>query len=344
MSAYVDRVVDELCVIQPRLSTPVKAVFFGGGTPTLLPAGLLSRVLGAVADALPLDDDLEWTVEANPETVTVECAETLVSGGVNRVSLGAQSFEPSLLATLERDHDPANVRRSIERVHAAGIERVSIDLIYAIPGQTLELWRRDLQQVIDLGISHVSCYGLVYEHGTPMTRRRDLGRIDPVDESLEAEMHVLARETLQANGFQQYEISNWCKPSQECRHNLVYWTNGNWWPVGPGASGHVDGLRWKNEARLGTYVDGTGLPAATHVERVDDDVRVGESFMMGLRLRRGIPSARLESMLACGQEGGRRRRMLELHAANGLLDWDEVGVRFTDRGILLSDTVLADLL
>ena len=143
-----------------------------------------------------------------------------------------------------------------------------------------------------------------------MTRRRDLGRITPVDESLEADMHVMAREMLQANGFQQYEISNWCKPSQECRHNLVYWTNGNWWPVGPGASGHVDGLRWKNEARLGTYVDGTGRPVATHVERGDDDVRMGEAFMMGLRLRRGIPSALLESMLSCGTEGGRRRRML----------------------------------
>lgn len=344
MPAYVDRIVDELCVVADRVIAPVKTVFFGGGTPTLLPTDQLKRVLEAVRGSLPLDSNVEWTVEANPETVTVEHAEVLVASGVNRVSLGAQSFDPRHLATLERRHEPANVQRSIERLHQAGIGRISVDLIYAIPGQTLEDWHEDIRRVLELGVSHLSCYGLVYEHGTPMTRRRDQGRIAPVDESLEADMHLLARRVLAEHGFHQYEISNWCTPGQECRHNLIYWSNGNWWPVGPGASGHIDGVRWKNEARLGTYVEGTGLPAATHVERVEADVQVGEAFMMGLRLMQGIPAARLESLLATGSGGPRRRQSIEVHVERGLLEWDGDGLRFTDSGILLSDTVLADLL
>jgi oxygen-independent coproporphyrinogen-3 oxidase len=344
MPGYVDRVVDELCVSTSRFAGPVQAIFFGGGTPTLLPPEQLKRVVQAFHDTVPMDRDVEWTVEANPETVTVEHASILASGGVNRISLGAQSFDAELLRTLERQHDPANVQRSIECVRAAGIDRVSIDLIYAIPGQTLEQWNIDLQRAIELGVTHLSCYGLVYEQGTPLTRRRDQGRITPIDEGLETEMHLMARELLEANGLQQYEISNWCQPGEECVHNLIYWRNGNWWPIGPGAFGHVDGVRWKNEARLGSYVGGAGLPAATHVEQVDADVQVGEAFMMGLRLMQGIPAARVESLLASGLDGARRRAMIELHADNGLLEMDADGLRLTADGILLSDTVFADLL
>ncbi|MCH2149320.1 MAG: radical SAM family heme chaperone HemW [Phycisphaerales bacterium] len=341
---YVDRVVDELCVSASRFLKPVQTVFFGGGTPTLLPPEQLRRLVQAFHDSVPMAQGVEWTVEANPETVTAEHASVLAAGGVNRISLGAQSFDVELLRTLERRHDPSNVLRSIEHVRGAGIDRISVDLIYAIPGQTLEQWSTDLQRAIDLGVTHLSCYGLVYEHGTPMTRRRDQGHIAPIDETLESEMHLMAREVLAGSGFQQYEISNWSHPNQQCMHNLVYWRNGNWWPVGPGASGHIDGVRWKNEARLGTYVSGAGLPAATHVEQVDADAQVGEAFMMGLRLMQGMSAERVESLLACGRDGERRRRMIELHAGNGLLEMDSAGLRLTEAGILLSDTVFADLL
>lgn len=344
ISAYVDRVVDELWTIAPSIKGTIETVFLGGGTPTLLPPDEMARLLEAIRGAMPLSDDVEWTAEANPETVTPEGASVLAEGGVNRVSLGAQSFEPALLKALERQHDPDNVVRSITRFRDAGIERISIDLIYAIPGQTLDQWSSDLRRAVELELDHLSCYGLVYEAGTPLTRRRDRGHVTPIQESLEASMHCMARDTLAELGYEQYEISNWARSGQYCRHNLIYWENRNWWPIGPGASGHVDGVRWKNEPRLGGYVDGQGLASASMIETLDEDGRVGEAFMLGLRLMQGLTEERMESLLGQGVQGDRRRGAINRHVDGGLLEWHDQGVRLSARGILLADTVLADLL
>ncbi|MDG2292365.1 MAG: radical SAM family heme chaperone HemW [Phycisphaerales bacterium] len=341
---YVDRAVDELWTIASKLQGEVHTVFLGGGTPTLLPPDELARLLDAIQRALPLADGVEWTVEANPETVTAERATVLAEGGVNRISLGAQSFDPALLKALERQHDPDNVERSIACIRSAGIEHFSIDLIYAIPGQTLAQWTTDLQRAVDLGLDHLSCYGLVYEAGTPLTRRRDRGLVTPVQESTEARMHCTARDMLAQQGYEQYEISNWARAGRYCQHNLIYWENRNWWPIGPGASGHVDGVRWKNEPRLGTYVDGDGLSAASMVESLDPDGRVGEAFMLGLRVLSGMTEDRLESLLLQGQHGLRRRAAIDRHIDGGLLERHDGGIRFSTEGVLLADTVLADLL
>lgn len=344
MDAFLDRIEGEIKVATNHLQGPIETMFIGGGTPTLLPAGHLERLLGALRGLVEVGTDCEWTVEANPETVTEEIAGVLADGGVNRVSLGAQSFDPASLKALERQHDPSSVPRSLDRLRAAGIDRLSLDLIFAIPGQDLQGWIADLQQAIGLGVEHLSCYGLIYEKGTPLTRRRDRGLVQQVDEDIEAEMYTSAMEELASNGYEHYEISNWSKPGAACRHNLLYWRNENWWPIGPGASGHVEGLRWKNLPRLGPYIEGTGLPAVTGIEQLDEDGRIGEAFMLGLRMLEGIEQEQVDSLLAGGTRGGVRRDGIERHMRAGLLEHASGRLRLSGPGLLVADSVMADLL
>ena len=344
MEAYVDRAVDEMRISSHRFAKPVSSIFFGGGTPTLLPPPLLTKLMDGVREYIPLDEDLEWTVEANPETVNDEVAQVLAEHGATRISLGAQSFDPSLLANLERRHDPDSVGRGVECLRNAGIRHFNIDLIYAIPGQTMQSWETDLKEVVLMNVEHISCYGLVYEHGTPLTRRRDRGLVVPIEEELEAAMHCTARNVLGREGMTQYEISNWSRPGLQCRHNLVYWRNGNWWPIGPGACGHVDGLRWKNVPRLSSYVDNSGFPAISAVEHLDDDGAVGEAFMLGLRLLEGMKYDHVEALLKRGPRGQVRLAALKRHVTGGLLEKTGGHIRLTRNGVIQADTVLVDLL
>lgn len=342
--AFADRLIDELSRVPERLDGEVDTVFIGGGTPTLLPPRVLGRVLEAVGEHLPLRGDCEWTVEANPETVTAERADVLAASGVNRVSLGAQSFDTGLLAALERQHDPESVPRSLDLLRQAGIDRLSLDLIFAIPGQSLEQWDADLQAVLDLGVEHLSAYSLVYEPGTPLTRRRDRGAVQPVDEEVEARMFEHAIDVLQQQGFDQYEVSNWARSGHRCRHNLVYWRNENWWPVGPGAAGHVDGVRWKNLPRLSSYLEGEGLPAVTMTEQLDEDGRIGETFMLGLRLLDGMEREQVESLLGRGDRATARREAIDRRILGGEMEWAGDRLRFTRSGLLVADSINLELL
>ena len=332
----------ELRASAGMMFVPIRTIFVGGGTPTFL-APVLWKELGRVLqEVAPLAEDGEFTVEANPETVTRELADVLVEAGVNRISIGAQSFDHRHLRMLERQHDPRNVERSVDIFRRAGIDNINLDLIFAIPGQSLADWANDLERVLELQPAHLSCYGLTYEPNTAMTQRLKAGQFERTDEALEAEMYDLTIDRLVAAGLNQYEISNWSIPGRQCKHNLAYWTNENWWAVGPSASGHMNGLRWKNVPRLGEYLerefDG-GFPPVTDVERVDSDARAGEELMLRLRLLDGIPHERLEALLNTA-----RRAALQRHAESGLLKWDERGVRFTRKGLLLADTVLAELI
>lgn len=345
--AYVERLERELDAARPWVTRPLQTIFVGGGTPTLLQPSLLARALRAVRDRLPLADDLEWTVEANPETVTDEVAATLVAGGVNRVSLGAQSFHPHLLKSLERWHDPASVGRAVGRLRAAGVRRINLDLIFGIPGGSLAEWHGDLDQALALEPEHVSCYGLTYEPNTAMTRRLAQGEFARAPEELEAEMYASACERLAAAGLGQYEISNWARAGEACRHNLLYWRNEDWLAFGPSASGHASGLRWKNVPRLGDWLARGPWSPVVDVERVGDDARVGERLMMGLRLREGVPQAEMAELLAMGRRGEARRRVLDEARAEGLVEAFDgprgPAVRFTARGQLLADSVLCKL-
>ncbi|MHC4128282.1 MAG: radical SAM family heme chaperone HemW [Planctomycetota bacterium] len=345
--AFAARLVEEIGAAAPRLTRPVETVFFGGGTPTLLGADLWAGILAALAEHLPDRAGagaVECTVEANPETVTEPLLAILVAGGVNRVSVGIQSFQPRHLETLERRHDPAAAARSVELARAAGIDNISLDLIFGIPGQSLDEWLGDLEAALALEPAHLSCYGLTYEPNTPLAARVRAGTIRKLDEDLEAAMYEAAIDRLAEAGFEHYEISNWARPGRRCRHNLLYWLNAQWWPLGPGAAGHVAGWRWSNVAQLDDYLGGGGLPPITGAERLDDDGRAGEELMLGLRLVEGIPLERVDRLLAAGSRGRQRAGAIDRHAGTGLLDRSGGGLRLTRRGLLLADTVLADLI
>lgn len=341
--AYLERIASELAAASEFCATPLETVFVGGGTPTFLRPDLLARLLELIRTRTPLAEDAEWTVEANPETVTDAIARTLVAGGVNRTSLGAQSFDPRHLATLERWHDPASVPRAVSRLRAAGVRRVSLDLIFGIPGATLDDWKLDLERALALEPDHLSCYGLTYEPNTALRRRLELGRIEPCDEELEAEMYEWTIDRLARAGYEQYEISNFARPGERCRHNLLYWTNADWWAVGPSASGHLGGVRFRNVPRLSEWLAGSGLSPVVDVEHVDEETRSGERLMVGLRLRDGMDRRELEECLA-GDAGPRRRAAIERGVANALLKRVDGRLRLTRAGLLLADAVLAELL
>ena len=343
-AAFVDRITSELASIGPKVEGALSAVFIGGGTPTLLEPDLLARLLEQVREHLPLASDLEWTVEANPETVDPTIAAVLVAGGVNRVSIGCQSFQPDLLRTLERHHDPSSVARAVEHFEVAGLHEFNLDLIHGVPGSTLEQWVDDLDQALALQPTHLSCYGLQYEPNTPMTRKLELGRIERLDEDLEARMYEHTCRLLGDQGFEHYEISNWCRPGRDCRHNLVYWRSGNWLAFGPSASGHLEGTRWKNVPRLGEWLDSDPWTRVVDVERADESGRVGEYLMLELRLLKGMTHGRLEQLLGRSDPGGRRRTVIEQGLVRGLLESTDDGLRLSDRGILLSDSLLSELI
>jgi len=340
--AYVDRLLGEARAWSDLAVEPLETLFVGGGTPTLLEPRLLSRLLEGLRRALSWRGDAEWTVEANPETVTEEIARVLADSGVNRVSLGCQSFDPALLKALERWHDPASVPRAVERLRAAGIENLNLDLIFAIPGESCERLERDLERALALEPSHLSCYGLVYEPNTALTKRRDMGEVTQVDDGVEAEMYEVVRAQLAA-GFEHYEISNWARTGRRCRHNELYWTDADWLALGPSASGHAGSLRWKNVPRLGDWLERGPFAPLEHAERVTPRQRSGERFMLGLRRLEGIAFDEVERLLVHGDDAARRRMAIEEACAEGLLERVDGRLRLSGRGLLLADAVLSRL-
>ncbi len=342
--AFVDRLESEMRAAADRfIRSPIETVFFGGGTPTLLEPLLLERTLGTVRDALPLAPDAEITVEANPETVTAEVAGILAAAGVRRVSMGCQSFDPRLLHALERRHRPERVPEAVEALRAAGVPQVNLDLIFGIPGSGVREWMRDLDAALALEPDHVSAYGLVYEPNTPLHTRMRRGDVSPVDDETEALMYEHALDRLASAGFERYEISNWSRPGMACRHNLIYWTGGDWWAFGPSGSAHGAGVRWKNVPRLGDWLATGPFSPVQDVERVDADGRIGERFMLELRLACGIAEDEVERMLEAGTRGASRRSAIARHESGGLLERTDGRLRLSRRGLLLANTVVADL-
>ncbi len=345
-SAYVARLLAEARAQAALVREPLGSLFVGGGTPTLLADEQLERLLSGVREAFPWQHGAEWTVEANPETVTASKADVLARCGVNRVSMGAQSFQPKLLRQLERQHAPESVARAMTLLRAAGIDQLNIDLIFAIPTSTMDQWCDDLAQAVALKPDHLSCYGLVYEAGTPLRARLDAGGVYRVDEDTEAAMFEHAVRALRHHGFHHYEISNWALPGKECRHNIMYWEDRDWLALGPSASGHAAGLRWKNVAVLHEWLEVSPWSPVRSVEQLDDDGRVGESFMMGLRVLDGMPIARVEELLSRGSPGraAARRATIEAAVQRGDMAQSADTLRFTERGVFTSDSVIRELL
>lgn len=322
-------------------------LFAGGGTPTYLRADLWQDLLQTLSDLQFLQEDgsQEFTVEANPETVTPELMATLRDGGVNRVSIGAQSFDRSSLKALERWHDPKNVSRSVEVCRKAGIDNLSLDMIFAIPGQTLAMLRQDLEQIINLKPNHLSTYGLTYEPNTPLTAKLRVGQVSQIDEQLERDMYETVIDTLQAAGYEHYEVSNWAKaePGKDnrCQHNLAYWQNKNWLGVGPGAASHINGHRWRNTPNLTRYINASPNPPTEDHEQLDDAGRFAEQLMLGLRLRAGIDADWFDQHPCLRDD---QRATADEWIARGLLAVNDGQLRLTREGLFVADSVIAKLL
>jgi oxygen-independent coproporphyrinogen-3 oxidase len=346
MSRYVDLVLAEA---DQWTTSPVsvrpRTVFFGGGTPSLLPLDEMRRLIKGLRQRFDFDDLDEWTVEVNPATAELDYCQMLREAGVDRLSFGAQSFDPVELKLLERHHDPADVPRSVEIARRAGFQRINLDLIYAIPGQDLASWSRSLDATIALRTPHVSCYGLTYEPNTAMTVRKRLGHFTAAEESLELEMMRYTRQRLSRAGLSAYEISNFSLPGEACRHNLLYWTGGNYLGLGPSAASHVDGWRWRNRPHLGEWeraVAAGELPAAD-LEKLTIPQREGEWVMLRLRLADGVGFADFAA-----RWGGDARTTysdpLARLATLGLLEVTSERFALSERGLAVGDAVASEFL
>jgi oxygen-independent coproporphyrinogen-3 oxidase len=320
---------------------PVSTIFFGGGTPSLLPAEHLGLIISEVAERFGLAPDVEITTEANPESVAPGYLAALRQAGFTRISLGMQSAAPHVLEVLDRRHRPGRPEQAVAEAHAAGFEHVNLDLIYGAPYETDADWQASLDAAVGSGPDHISAYALVVETGTALARQVQAGVVPPVDDDVLADRYVMADETLAAAGFDWYEVSNWARtPEARCRHNELYWSDANWWGFGPGAHSHISGTRWwnvKHPARYTAMLQSGASPAAGR-ETLDPAARYTEKVMLGVRMRDGLPTYDLTS---------EARRALPQLATWGLLDASEVAagrVVLTQRGRLMADAVVRELL
>lgn len=336
IGAYVDACVRDLDRLEGLGATnPATSVFFGGGTPSLLEAGDLVRILDRIGRA----PGCEVTVECNPDSVDPARLAGYRAGGVNRLSLGVQSMSAHVLAALDRTHDPANVERAVGWARSAGFDHLNLDLIYGTPGETADDWRATLDRALALGPDHVSAYALTVEPGTPLGRRVAAGTAPDTDDDDQAAKYETADDVLSGAGFAWYEISNWARPGGECRHNLLYWTGGAYLPVGCAAHGYDGTRRWWNVRTPERYIAALeeGRSPEAGAERLDPSARAEEVLTLALRTARGAalpPPPRppgLEATLAELGDGG-------------LVHHDDRRVRLTRRGRLLANEVTVRLL
>jgi putative oxygen-independent coproporphyrinogen III oxidase len=342
-ASYADTAIQEIDLLAGVLpgAPTVDTVFFGGGTPTLLPSADLVRMLGAVRERFGFADDVEVTTEANPDSVTPESLAELRAGGFTRVSFGMQSAVPSVLAVLDRTHDPERVPQAVAWARAAGVDpagggSISLDLIYGTPGETLDDWRRSLEGALSCEPDHVSAYSLIVEDGTALARQVRSGVLPMPDEDDLADKYLLADKVLGGAGFGWYEVSNWARgDAARCRHNDHYWTSQNWLGIGPGAHAHVGGVRWWNAKHPTAYAArlAAGKSPALAREVLDPDTQRVERVLLEIRLRDGLP-------LDVLPETGRADDVV----AGGLAQIEGDRLVLTLRGRLLADAVVRDLL
>lgn len=330
---------------QAPTSHAIETVFFGGGTPSLLPIDAMRRLLEGLHQRFDLSQVREWTIEANPATVTAEYCQMLRQMGVSRLSFGAQSFDRRELKVLERHHEPSDVGRSVRLAREAGFQRLSLDLIYGVPGQDLAHWEHSLREALSMNTTHLSCYGLTYEPNTPIAVRRRLGQIQAVEESLEVRMFRRTREILADAGLQAYEISNYAAPGEACRHNLMYWTGGNYIGLGPSAASHLSGRRWRNRPHLGEWETcvAEGRPPAIELETLSPRQRAGELVMLMLRLSQGVEFDDYAARSGFDARTVYAEPLQKLVSA-GVLERDERGFRLTEAGLPVADAVASEFL
>ena len=289
---YIDAVLREL---EAAPTDPVPTIFFGGGTPSLLPAHDLGRVIAAIKARNGLTADCEVTLEANPDSVTAEKLAAYLQVGFNRISFGMQSAKPHVLAVLDRTHNPANVEKAITMARAAGFKSISVDLIYGTPGESLEDWRETVDNALALDIDHISAYALIVETGTKLAAQIKRGDLTMPNDDLMADMYLLVDQMCEEKGLTWYELSNWSKPGHQCRHNIAYWENKNWWGLGPGAHSHIDQKRFWNVKHPNAYKEKVfaGDSPIKDSEILSDDEKKSEYIMLAIRMPEGVKKAAL---------------------------------------------------
>jgi len=344
--AYAQTAVSEVSLAAAVLSRSglpdrkLSTVFFGGGTPTLLPADDLALILRAAIDQWGIDDGAEVTTEANPDSVTPESLAVLKDAGFTRVSFGMQSAGPHVLKVLDRTHTPSRVPQVVQWAREAGLA-VSLDLIYGTPGESLADWRHSLETALSYGPDHISAYALIVEEGTKLAAQMRRGEVPGIDDDDHADKYELADQLITEAGLGWYEVSNWARtPEQACRHNLAYWRGDDWWGIGPGAHSHMGGVRWWNVKHPSAYANrlSQGLSPAAGRETLDAETRNLERVMLEARLQSGLDVSTLSA--------GGRHEVAGLIAA-GLVD-PAAAFRgrlvLTLKGRLLADAVVRRIL
>ncbi len=317
-------------------------VFLGGGTPNTYQPGDLAELLDHLNSVFPGPSDRETTIEVNPELVRAQDFEAYLAAGVNRISIGVQSFEPAEVRTLGRRHGVHDVERAVRAGRSAGIRSVSVDLMFAVPGQTRESWLRSLRAAVALGVDHVSAYGLTIEPGTPFERLRRRQPETFFDDVREAELYELAIATLEQAGLTQYEISNFARSGHRSAHNENYWANGDYVGLGVGAASYRDGVRSVHTKELGSYVDAVlaGLPIPGQAERLEGCARTGEAVMLALRTRQGVSLQRFKERYGVDFLE-RYATIVDRYRGDGLLEVDATHVRLTMHGRFMANDVCA---
>ena len=350
MPAYVDALLREADAMAAYAGdAPIQTVFIGGGTPSTLPANLLHRLLTGLHARFNIPRTAEFTSEANPGTLTPEWLEKALASGVNRLSMGMQAAQPALLRTLGRIHTMKDVEDSVRLARTMGVDNLSVDLMFGLPGQTPEMWRESLDAALSLGVEHMSCYGLIPEDGTPLKRDLDEGRLSLPDEEAERRMYDDTLRILAAHGYQQYEISNFARPGRECQHNIGYWTRAPYIGLGASAASYLEtrsgGLRLTNPARIRDYIDMADAQAWRRRERTSllpEDARF-ESLMLGLRMTIGVSEVDFEAMHGltldayCGE-------ILRQQEQRGLLVHHDGRWALTRRGMDVQNAILVEIM
>ncbi len=355
-ASYAEAAIDEIHLARRVIGdadVPVDTVFFGGGTPTLLPPADLVAVVDAIRSEFGLTDGAEVTTESNPDSVSATDLVALRQGGVNRISFGMQSAVSSVLAVLDRTHDPARVPTVVEWAREAGFEQLSLDLIYGTPGESVEQWRESVESVVAMVPDHVSAYALIVEEGTALARQVARGDVAMTDDDDLADKYEMADSMLAAAGFGWYEVSNWARSDDaRCRHNIAYWNGSDWWGVGPGAHSHIGGVRWWNVKHPAPYAERIASrvsPAAAR-EVLDDETRRVERVLLESRLVSGLALDVLDSAGRAAVPGLVADGLVELSdlrvAVATPTSGNSVGERLvlTRRGRLLADAVVRALL
>lgn len=337
---YIDAVIQEIEMASSSVgNAEVPTIFFGGGTPSLMPSADLARVISAIREKFELANDAEITIEVNPDSVSEQFLAHMREAGANRISMGMQSAAPHVLETLDRTHKPENVARAVELARKNGYEHVSVDLIYGTPGESFADWKTSVESALALPIDHISAYALIVERGTKLAAQVARGELVMPSDDETAEKYLYADESFEAAGFTWYELSNWSKPGGECRHNIAYWDGSFWWGAGPGAHSYIGSERWWNIKHPKSYQERIAKNESPiqEKENLTPENKADEFILLQIRRREGI----LHSQMSSSQIS-----LAEKFVSSGDLDresWAQNKLVLSKNGRLIADRIVREL-